>query len=85
MTYLGVPSIATMFPIVFIFLSSFYTPLHISALMGHLQVKYTQSLMEAIMPTTDRFFSYPNKRITESTFCPCDHTYVLYCNFEAAC
>jgi hypothetical protein len=58
MTYLGVPSIATMFLIVFIFLSSFYTPLHVSALMGHLQVEYTQSLVEAITPTMDLFLSY---------------------------
>jgi hypothetical protein len=40
MTYLGVPSIPTMFSIVFIFLFSFYTPLHVSALMGNLQVEY---------------------------------------------
>jgi hypothetical protein len=33
---------------VFIFLVSFYTPLHVSALMGYLQVEHTQSLMEAI-------------------------------------
>jgi hypothetical protein len=37
MIYLGVPSIATMFLIVFIFLFSFYTPLHDSALMGQRQ------------------------------------------------
>jgi hypothetical protein len=49
-----VPSIGTMFSIVFIFLLSFYTPLHVSALMGHLQVEYTHSLMEAITPTTDQ-------------------------------
>jgi hypothetical protein len=48
MTYLGVPSIATMLSIVFIFLLSFYTPLHVPALMGHLQVEYAHSLMEAI-------------------------------------
>jgi hypothetical protein len=42
-TYLGVPSIATMFSIVFIFLFSFYTPLHVSTLKGHLQVKYTHN------------------------------------------
>jgi hypothetical protein len=40
----GVPSIATMFSIVFIFIFSFCTQLHVSALMGHHQVKYTQSL-----------------------------------------
>jgi hypothetical protein len=55
MTYLGVPSIATKFPIVFIFLFCFYTSLHASALMGHLQVQYKQSLMEAITPTADPF------------------------------
>jgi hypothetical protein len=58
MTYLGVPSVAAMFSFVFIFLFSFYTPLHVSALMGHLQVAYTQSLMEAIAPTTDPFLGY---------------------------
>jgi hypothetical protein len=57
MTYLGVPSIATMFSIVFIFLS-FYTPPHVSALIGHLQVEYTQSLTEAITPTTDPILGY---------------------------
>jgi hypothetical protein len=57
-TYLGVPSITTMFSIVFIFLFPFYTPLHVPALKGHLQVKYTQSLMEAITPTTDPFLCY---------------------------
>jgi hypothetical protein len=58
MTYLGVPSIASMFSIAFIFLFSFCTPLPVSALMGHLQVEYTQSLMEAITPTTDPFLGY---------------------------
>jgi hypothetical protein len=58
MTYLGVPSIATMFSIAFIFLISFYTPLHVSALMGHPHLEYTQSLMEAITPITDPFLGY---------------------------
>jgi hypothetical protein len=57
MSYLGVPSIATMFSIVY-FLTLFYPSLHVSALMGHLQMEYTQSFMEAIMPTTDPFLSY---------------------------
>jgi hypothetical protein len=61
MTYLGVPSIATMFSILFIFLFSFYTPLHVSVLMGHLQVKYTRSLMEAITPTTEPYKLYSLK------------------------
>jgi hypothetical protein len=54
----GVPSIATMFSIVFILLFSFYTPLHVSALMGHLHVEHTQSLMEAITHTADLFLGY---------------------------
>jgi hypothetical protein len=41
MAYLWVASITTMFSIVFIFLFSFYTLLHVSALMVHLQVEYT--------------------------------------------
>jgi hypothetical protein len=57
MTYLGVPSTATL-SIVFIFLFSCYTPLQVSALKGHLQVEYTQSLMEAITPTADPFRLY---------------------------
>jgi hypothetical protein len=65
-TYFGVPSIATMFSFVFIFLFSFYTPLHISALMSHLQVQYTQSFMEAIAPTTDPFLCY-----AQSHLCAC--------------
>jgi hypothetical protein len=44
--------------IVFIFSFSFYTPLHISSLMGHLQVEYTQSIMEASIPITDPFLGY---------------------------
>jgi hypothetical protein len=47
MTYLGVPSIATLFSTVFIFLFSFYTPIHVLVLMGYLQVEYTQSLVQA--------------------------------------
>jgi hypothetical protein len=58
MIYLKVPSMVTMFSIVFIFSFSFYTPLHISALMGHLLVEYTQSLMEDITPKTDPFLGY---------------------------
>jgi hypothetical protein len=58
MTYLGVPSIATIFSIVFIFLFSFYTPLHVSAFEGHLQVEYTHSLMKVITPTTNPFLGY---------------------------
>jgi hypothetical protein len=53
-----VPSIATVFAIVFIFLISFYTPLLVSALMGHLQEEHRQSLMEAITPTTDPSLGY---------------------------
>jgi hypothetical protein len=47
-----------MFSIIFISLFSFYTQLHVSALMCHLQVQYTQSLIEAITPTTDPFLGY---------------------------
>jgi hypothetical protein len=50
-----------MFSIVFIFLFSFFTPLHVSALMGYLQVEYTQSLMEAITPATDATGYNPQK------------------------
>jgi hypothetical protein len=41
----------------FYFVFSFYTPLHVLALMGHLQVEYTPSLMEAIMPTIENTVS----------------------------
>jgi hypothetical protein len=57
-TYLGVQPIATVFSVVFISLFSFYTPLHVSALMGHLHAGYTLSLMDAITLTTDPFLGY---------------------------
>jgi hypothetical protein len=54
MNCLRVPSIAT----IFISLFFFFTSLHVSASTGHLQVKYTQSFLEAITPTTDLFLGY---------------------------
>jgi hypothetical protein len=77
MIYLRVPSIATMFLIVFVFLFSFYTPLHVSALMGHFQVEYTQSLMEAITPTTDPFLGYTIYTYISFSFLLC-YTLFLY-------
>jgi hypothetical protein len=56
LSYAGL--IATMFSIVFISSFSFYTPLHVWALMGHPQVEYKQSLMHVITPTTDPFLGY---------------------------
>jgi hypothetical protein len=60
--------------IVFIFLLSFYTPLHISALMGHLQVEYTQSLMEAMTPKRIRFLAIQFIHILVLA-----SNYVIYC------
>jgi hypothetical protein len=77
MTYLGVPSIATMFSVVFISLFSFYTPLHVSNLMGHLQVEYTQSLMEAFTPATDLFLGYTIYTYISFSFLLC-YTLLLY-------
>jgi hypothetical protein len=37
---------------------SFYKPLHVSGLYGPSSREYTQSLMEAITPTTDPFLGY---------------------------
>jgi hypothetical protein len=75
MTYMGVPSIVTMSSIVLIFLFSFYTPLHVSALADHLQVEYTQSLMEAITLVTDPLTCY-DARI----YCICLLTALKHCD-----
>jgi hypothetical protein len=40
------------------FLILLSTSLHVSASTGHPQVKYTQSFLEAIKPTTDPFLGY---------------------------
>jgi hypothetical protein len=42
----------------FHFLILLFTLLHVSASTDHPQVKYTQSFLEAITPTTDPFLDY---------------------------
>jgi hypothetical protein len=42
----------------FLFPYSLFTPLHVSVSTRHLQVEYTQSFLEAIMPAPDPFLAY---------------------------
>jgi hypothetical protein len=42
----------------FYFLILLFTSLHVSASIGHLQVKCTQSFLKTITPTTDLFLGY---------------------------
>jgi hypothetical protein len=50
-----------MFSILFIFLFTFYTPLHVSALMGHLQVEYTV--------TYGSYYAYNGSAFSLSKYC----------------
>jgi hypothetical protein len=63
-----------MFPIVFIFVFSLYTPLQVSDLMGYHHVEYTQSFIDAITPTMDPFLGYTTyKYISLASY------YIIHC------